>query len=58
MSKSESPSQLIFVSHKSEDILIVRSLIELLKSEMDNITFFCQNKLKKEIFGEKRLKES
>jgi TIR domain len=47
MSKLDTSSQLIFVSHKSEDILIVRSLVELLKSEMDNVTFFLSEEIAK-----------
>jgi TIR domain len=62
MSNSESSSQLIFISHKSEDILIVKSLVELLKSEMDNVTFFLSEEIDKgDLWREKietKLKEA
>ena len=47
MSKSESPPQLVFVSHKSDDARLARSIVELLKSEMDNVSFFLSEDIEK-----------
>jgi hypothetical protein len=38
---------LIFISHKSDDIPLVRSIVEILKSEMDNVRFFLSEEIEK-----------
>ena len=47
MSKSDLPPQLVFVSHKSDDARLARSIVELLKSEMDNVGFFLSEDIAK-----------
>ncbi len=47
MSTSEALPQLIFVSHKSNDIKLVQSIVKILKSEMDNVEFFLSEEIEK-----------
>jgi hypothetical protein len=54
MATSEKEPKLVFVSHKSTDRDLARSLRDELKKSMGNVDFFLSEELKREMTGEQK----